>query len=336
MVDDNFYMDICLNKAWNYQGLTYPNPAVGSLILDNNNKIISIAAHKEAGKGHAELNVISKALEIFGDTTISTITNPSKKHQYILDNHDGKFINFTIYVTLEPCNHTGSTPPCSALIKELGFKKIVIGSLDPHDKASGGANLLEQHGINVKTGVLKDRCQQLIEPFKKWQQNKPYTFFKLAITKNGVYTGGTISSKDSRVHVHKLRDKIDLLVIGGNTVRVDRPTLDCRLIKDGKAPDVLIYSKSDDFDKNIQLFKVKNRKVFIEDNFDKVANYKFVMFEGGEGLFQKCAGMVDSFLIYQTNFFKLGKSIEVDFKFKTLHTYQMKEDIITWYKRDEG
>ncbi len=331
MVDDNFYMDLCLKKAWIYQGLTYPNPAVGSLILDKFGKLIAIEAHKQAGSGHAELNVISKTFELFGDKIISTIKDTAKKHQYILDNHEGRFKDFTIYVTLEPCNHIGSTPACSMLIKELGFKKIVIGTLDPHQKASGGAKLLEKSGVEVITGVLKDRCEELIEPFKKWQKNRPYLFFKLAISKNGVYTGGTISSLASRTHVHKLRDKIDLLVIGGNTVRVDRPTLDARLIN-GKAPDVLIYSKQNNFDKNIQLFKVKGRNVFIEDNFDRVKNYKFVMFEGGEGLFTSSANIVDSFLIYQTNFFKHGKSIEVDFKFKTLHTYQIKEDNITWLK----
>ena len=76
-----------------------------------------------------------------------------------------------------------------------------------------------------------------------------------------------------------MRDKCDLLVIGGESVRVDRPTLDARLI-DGKAPDILIYSRSSDFDKSIPLFSVKGRKVMVSDSLDEIKNYKNIMIEG--------------------------------------------------------
>ncbi len=332
MVDDNFYMNLCLKEAWKYQGLTYPNPAVGSLILDNYGKLIAIDAHREAGNPHAELNVISKTLEILGDKKISNINNPSDKHQYILDNHNNQFKDFTIYVTLEPCNHTGSTPPCSLLIKTLGFKKIVIGVMDPNKKASGGAKLLESHGINVINGVLENKCQQLLEPFKKWQKKEPYIFFKLATTKNGVYTGGTISSIESRTHVHKLRQKIDLLIIGGNTVRIDRPTLDCRLCG-GTPPDVLIYSKRDDFDKEIPLFSVKERKVFITNSLDMVKNYRFIMIEGADVLLKETSEIIDNYLIFTAPTFKNGKTVQLDLNLKNLHQYQNETDTIEWFKK---
>ena len=332
MVDNDFYMNLCLQEAWRYQGLTYPNPAVGSLILDKYGKIIVIAAHKEAGTAHAELNVISQALEIFGDENIKNIKSPSKKHSYILKNHKNLFKECTIFVTLEPCNHEGSTPPCSLLIKELGFKKVIIGSIDPNKKATGGINLLKNSSIEVLTGIMKNSCDLLIEPFKKWQENKPYIFFKLAITKNGVYTGGIISSKESRTLTHKLRDKTDLLIIGGNTVRVDRPTLDCRL-SGGKAPDVLIYSHDKDFDKNIPLFHVENRKVFISDNFDLIKNYHFVMIEGGEGMFKATKNIVDDYLIFTSPNFKVGKTIQLDIKLKNLNKNQIGIDSIEWFKK---
>jgi diaminohydroxyphosphoribosylaminopyrimidine deaminase/5-amino-6-(5-phosphoribosylamino)uracil reductase len=220
------------------------------------------------------------------------------------------------------------------LIKTLGFKKIVIGAMDPNDKASGGATLLENSNLKVIKGIMEDKCLELLEPFKKWQQNKPYVFFKLAMSKNGVYTGGTISSLQSRIHVHKLREKIDLLIIGGNTVRVDRPTLDCRLSSGGgKAPDILIYSKKDNFDKDIPLFKVKERKVFIEKSFDIVKNYRFVMIEGGEGMFKETADLVDSYLIFTSPNFKVGKTIQLDLKLKILKKYQNKLDTIEWFKK---
>ena len=332
MVEVNFYMDLCLKEAWKYQGLTYPNPAVGSLILDNNEKLIAIDAHCEAGDSHAELNVICKTLEILGDKKISKINNPSDKHQYIIDNHNNQFKDFTIYVTLEPCNHTGSTPPCSILIKTLGFKKIVIGAMDPNKKASGGARLLESCGMEVLKGVLEKKCKELLEPFNKWQNNEPYIFFKLAITKNGVYTGKTISSLESRTHVHKLRAKIDLLIIGGNTVRIDRPTLDCRLCG-GTPPDVLIYSNRDDFDKEIPLFCVRGRKVFIENSLDIVKKYQFIMIEGADVLLQESIDIVDNYLIFTAPNFKNGKTIQLDLNLKNLHQYQNETDTIEWFKK---
>ena len=332
MVDDNFYMDLCLKQAYKYQGLTYPNPAVGSLILDDNGKLIAISAHREAGQAHAELNVISKALEILGDKNIAKINSASDKHQYIIDNHNNQFKNFTIYVTLEPCNHTGSTPPCSLLIKTLGFKKVIIGSMDLNKDASGGAKLLEDSGTEVVKGVLQKECDQLIEPSKKWQKNEPYIFFKLAITKNGVYTGGTISSLDSRRHVHKLREKIDLLVIGGNTVRIDRPTLDSRL-SGGRPPDVLIYSKRDDFDTQIPLFKVKGRKVFVENSLDMLKNYHFIMIEGADAMMKETTDIVDHYLIFTAPNFKTGKTIQLDLKLKNLYKSQNETDSIEWFKK---
>jgi diaminohydroxyphosphoribosylaminopyrimidine deaminase/5-amino-6-(5-phosphoribosylamino)uracil reductase len=332
MVDDKFYMELCLKEAWKYQGLTYPNPAVGSLILDKYDKLIAIDAHYEAGHPHAELNVISKALEILGDKEISNINNPANKHQYILDNHNNQFKDFTIYVTLEPCNHTGSTPPCTMLIETLGFKKIVIGTMDPNTEASGGAKLLESSGLKVIKGILQNECNQLLEPFKKWQKNEPYIFFKLATTKNGVYTGGTISSLNSRIHVHKLRDKIDLLIIGGNTVRVDRPTLDCRLCG-GRPPDILIYSTRDDFDTQIPLFKVKGRKVFIEKRLDMIKKYHFIMIEGADALMKETIDIVDHYMIFTAPNFKIGKTIQLDMKLKNLNKYQNELDTIEWFKK---
>jgi diaminohydroxyphosphoribosylaminopyrimidine deaminase/5-amino-6-(5-phosphoribosylamino)uracil reductase len=332
MVDNSFYMKLCLKEAWKYQGLTYPNPAVGSLILDSYGKIVAIDAHHKAGTAHAELNVISKALEIYGDTNIKNIKEASEKHHYILENHNGLFKDCTIFVTLEPCNHTGSTPPCSILIKELGFKKIIIGSIDPNPNATGGAELLRDFGLEVITGVEKQACDLLIEPFKKWQKDEPYIFFKLAITKNGVYTGGIISNKESRILVHNLRDKIDLLIIGGNTVRVDRPTLDCRL-SGGSAPDILIYSHTKDFDKDIPLFKVKNRKIFISSNFDIIKQYKFIMIEGGEGMLSATQDIVDSYLIFTSSDFKVGKTVQLDMKLKKLYNFQNRSDTIEWFRK---
>ncbi len=93
---------------------------------------------------------------------------------------------------------------------------------------------MKSQNIEVEVGILEGRAKQLIEPFLIWQI-RPFLLFKLAQTSNGKIGGGYLSSKEALIHVHKLRGVCSQMVIGGNTVRVDRPTLDCRLIG-GKAP----------------------------------------------------------------------------------------------------
>ncbi len=332
MINDDFYMDLCIKEAWKYQGLTYPNPAVGSLILDKNGKILAKEAHKKAGTAHAELNTIIKALEVLGDKKIKYISDINEKYQYILKYHNNLFLDSTIYITLEPCNHQGKTPPCSILITTLGFKKVVIGKVDPNPKATGSIFLMEKNGIKIVKGILEKRCDALLKPFKKWQKDESYIFFKLALTQNGVYTDGIISSLKSRTYVHKLREKIDLLVIGGNTVRVDRPTLDCRFI-DAKAPDILIYSKRDDFDKEIPLFNIENRNVFIENTLDRLKNYKFIMIEGGEGMLKASLEIVDDILLFVSPNFKEGKAINLSLELESINQDKIANDTIEWFKK---
>jgi len=250
-----YFINLALEKAWAYQGLTYPNPPVGAVITDNQNNFISDGEHTEAGTPHAEVNAIKQAyFNLTNDKSILKQEYSKEIHEYLYKNHNNIFSDKNIYVTLEPCNHFGKTPPCSKLIKELGFKKVFIGTLDPNKEASGGAKYLQKYGLHVEVGLLEDKCKELLEPFTIWQK-KPFVFFKLAQSSNGVISGGTITCKESRMHVHALRDKTDLLVIGGNTVRIDRPTLDARMV-DGKAPDILIYSKSKEFDRSIPLFNM--------------------------------------------------------------------------------
>ncbi len=334
MVNDEFYLSLALKEAWKYQGLTYPNPSVGALILDRDGKILSIAAHKRANEAHAELNAAAEAFyELSKEKAILNIKDPFKLHSYLLKNHNNLFRNFTIYVTLEPCSHIGKTPSCATLIKELGFKRVVIGSMDINKAASGGADILEKAGIEVKVGVLKKECDLLIEPFKKWQKGKPFIFFKLAQTQNGAVTGGVISSLKSRELVHKLRERIDLLVIGGNTVRVDRPILDCRLIDSKKVPDVLIFTRNpESIDRSIPLFNVKNRNVFVESSLKRIFSYKFVMIEGGEGMLNAAKDMIDWFLLFISPKFSLKDNLKSTISLKRLHFFSLDDDIVVWNK----
>ncbi len=325
-----YYMDLAIKEAWKYQGLTYPNPAVGAVIVDEKNQILSISAHKGKGKAHAELNAVKKAfIKITNSTKIKKIKNPSKLHKFLLNNHNNIFNNSTIYVTLEPCNHHGSTPPCSLLLSTLKFKRVVIATKDPNQIATGGYKKLKNENIDVALGVCEDKAKKLLYPFQKWN-NDNFVFFKLAMSLNGTIASGIITSQISRKMVHKLRDKIDLLVIGGNTVRIDNPILDARLVSK-TAPDILIYSQKKEFDKNLKLFKVKNRKVYIEDNFDRLKDYKFIMIEGGEGMLKASEKIIDWYLIFQTQNFKSGKQINYDLTLSQLSSHQNSStDSVKW------
>ncbi len=319
-----YLLDLALNEAWKYQFLTYPNPAVGAGLVVNNKLFVS--AHKKAGEPHAEVNVLWEAFRAFHKTPF--LKTSSEIHEYLIKNHNNFFNDAEIFVTLEPCSHIGKTPSCANLLSHLKPKKVIIGWLDPISSHSGGVEILKNAGIEVE--VLNDkRCFDLIEPFIKWNKEK-FIFFKLAQTLNGAVTGGYISSESSLEWVHKIRDKIDLLVIGGNTVRIDRPTLDSRRIN-GKNPDVLIYSKNQNFDKTIPLFNVENRKVFIEKSLERIKNYNFIMVEGGENLYNELKDFVDwkvfiiSPKINKLENFKSNDNLEI------LHI-EKRDDLILWGK----
>jgi len=334
VVDDRFFMSLAINEAWKYQFLTYPNPAVGAVVVKNESEILSIEAHKKAGSAHAEVEAIKKAyIKLSNNNRIKKLKTPEQIHQFLYNNHNNLFKDCKIYVTLEPCMHYGKTPPCSLLIKTLGFKEVIIGSTDPNKKASGAIKYLKAHNINIKR-VLKNKCNILIEPFLQWSK-KRFIFFKHAQTLNGAVKGGYISSKKTLHFVHQIRDKIDLIVIGGNTVRIDRPRLDSRLCN-GAAPDVLIFSREKKFDKSIPLFKVKNRKVFISDNLNLIKSYNFIMIEGISELYQKLSKITHWHLsLISPKLRKTGK-FNANANEVILHEFKKGKDLVVFLKSKEG
>ena len=321
-MNDEFYMDLALSEAWKFQILTYPNPAVGCLILDENWQILSCKAHEKAGYLHAEPTAIFFSLckksekfkkdfiKAYNDKFSSNIKEgefsllePKFTYEFILNNHSNLLKNAKAYVTLEPCSHHGKTPPCANLLKELGFSEVIIGSYDENKVASGGGNLLKSAGIKVKFGVLKEHCDKLLEPFLAYQ-NGGFSFLKIALSKNGVASGGIITNE-----------------------------LDSRLVSGGKNPDVIIYSRSDKFDRTIPLFSVSGRKVSIQKEFNLKG---LCMFEGA-GEFLKLAkegklANVKWLLIYQSSNFKDGKSLSLDLNLKPLFSGNFGDDSYTWYE----
>ena len=238
-------------------------------------------------------------------------------------------------MTLEPCNHDGKTPSCASLLIDLKIKSIYIATLDPIISHSGGAKRLQDNGVNVHIGLLQKEANELIEPFLIWQK-RAFVLFKLAQTTNGKITDGVISSLDSRMHTHKLRGVVSKLAIGGNTVRADRPTLDCRLIG-AKAPDIFIYTANkDNIDKSIPLFDVPNRDVILGEDLDFLQTPSFVLVEGGEGMLKAWKDKFDWLLIYQAPMLNSKRlSYNIDMKIKTLHHQNIGDDLMIWSKRYE-
>ncbi len=331
-INDNFYMKLAIDEAWKYQLLTYPNPAVGCVVVKNG-EILSIEAHKEAGLPHAELSALKQAfLKKFPNDTLKAINDPFKIEEYLILHHNNFFRDCTIYVTLEPCNHIGKTPSCAILIKKLKPKRVVISQLDTNKKASGGMQTLQSVGIEVVSGVLEKEGYELLYPFIKWSKGT-FIFYKMAQTLNGSIDG-QISSNQAKAYVHALRDKIELLAIGGNTVRTDRPTLDARFVA-GKSPNILIFSKSKEFDKTIPLFKVPNREVIITDDLFTLLDYKFVMVEGVYSLMQTLKERIDYFVLIINPKIRNGLNAfsDIDIDFEIVHENFVGEEKVVYLRK---
>lgn len=328
-----FFMQLAIDAAWKNQLLTYPNPAVGSVVVENG-KILSIEVHKKAGSSHAEVMALMSAYEAKSGKRVSFDKDDSfASHEFLQSLPKDFFSKCSIYVTLEPCSHIGKTPPCASLLGDLNIKSVYIACKDPVAKHSGGEEYLRNLGINVQCGILEHEAKELLEPFTIWQ-NRAFVIFKLAQSLNGRIGGKNISSLASKTHMHGIRNVCSKLLIGGSTVRIDRPILDSRLI-DGKAPDIFIYSKDEKtIDKSIPIFNVKNRSVEIGDNLDFLNTPSLVMIEGGEGMLEALKDKIDWFLIYQAPTLSANKlSYNADLRLKTLHIDKKEEDIIIWSKK---
>lgn len=203
------FMRKALRQARKGSGRTSPNPAVGAVIVDNG-VIIAKGHHKKAGSPHAEVNALNKV--------------------------GGKAPGCTLYVTLEPCNHHGRTPPCTESILNSGIGRVVVGMKDPNpDVSGGGCEHLEKHGIDVTSGVLEKECRLLNEAYiKSVLSKRPFVISKSAVTLDGWTATAAghskwITNDKSRQFVHRLRDKVDAIMVGVGTVLADDPQLTTRL-----------------------------------------------------------------------------------------------------------
>ena len=333
------FLELSCQKAWEYQALTYPNPAVGAAVVKNG-AMLSLEAHKKAGEPHAEVEALKVAFFALSNDSdkkelLFKLQTSHEIHDFLKQNATTLFNDCDIYVTLEPCAHEGRTPSCAKLLSTLKPQCVIVGAKEQNIEAVGGCDILSQSGVKT---IFADNlaCRELTEPFFMWKNGGGFTFFKLALTMNGRISGGKISCDDSFRLVHAIRDKIDLLAIGANTARIDRPTLDARLTG-GKAPDVFVYSKTDSLDKTIPLFEVKNRKVIISNSLDTIKNYNFTMIEGGPGMLKATTDMVSHYLFFISTRFSGASDLDaIDLSFKILHSRTIDKDLLIWAKRSDA
>ena len=213
------YMRLALAEAQKGLGRTSPNPAVGAVVV-NCGEIVGCGYHKKAGTPHAEVNALADAGEAARGGTI--------------------------YVTLEPCNHTGRTPPCTRAILTAGITRVVIGAMDPNPAVvGGGADFLREKGVEVVCGVLEEQCMDVILPFIKHSSTGlPWVIMKAGLSLDGKIAyhhgqGGAITGPQSNRLVHQLRDQVDAILIGVGTALVDNPSLTTRLTDKTDARDPL-------------------------------------------------------------------------------------------------
>ena len=211
-------MRAALREARRGLGHTSPNPAVGAVIV-RAGRIVARGFHRGAGKPHAEIEAMA------------ALKNPQLAQ------------GAAIYVTLEPCSTHGRTPPCVEAIVRAGFARVVIGAIDPNPAHAGrGVRLLRKAGIDVLAGVLENECRELNVAFNKWiVTGLPFVIAKAALSLDGRLTrppgeGQWLSSAASRGDAHRLRARVDAILVGAGTVRADNPRLTVRGVGTARQP----------------------------------------------------------------------------------------------------
>ncbi|PIE55686.1 MAG: riboflavin biosynthesis protein RibD [Desulfobulbus propionicus] len=205
---DERFMELALAEARKGAGRTSPNPLVGAVIVCDD-QVVARGYHHRAGSAHAEINALAEA----GPAAVGA----------------------TLYVTLEPCNHTGRTPPCSEAIITSGIRRVVFGLRDPNPLAGGGVERLRQAGLDVHGPVLESRCRELNFPFLKHvATGLPWVIMKAGMSLDGRISyrqgsGGAITGPAAHERVHQIRDVADALLVGRGTVAADNPSLTTRL-----------------------------------------------------------------------------------------------------------
>ncbi len=203
-----FFMRLAVAEAQKGVGRTAPNPPVGAVLV-RSGRVVGRGHHQRAGAPHAEVIALRRARD--------------------------RARGADLYTTLEPCNHQGRTPPCTAAIIQRGIRRVYVGNRDPNPGVrGGGVRRLRRAGLPVYVGVLAEECERLNAPFfRTVTEGRPFVTMKIAMSADGRIATATGDSKwitgdEARALVHALRDRVDAVLVGAGTVRADDPRLTAR------------------------------------------------------------------------------------------------------------
>jgi diaminohydroxyphosphoribosylaminopyrimidine deaminase/5-amino-6-(5-phosphoribosylamino)uracil reductase len=222
---DERFMRAALNEAKKALGRTSPNPAVGAVLVIEN-QIVAKGHHREAGHPHAEIECLCD----FGAPV------PPRA---------------TLYVTLEPCSTAGRTAPCIDAIIEARVENVVVGATDVNPRHCGrGIVELRNAGIRVREGVLAGECTRLNEAFNKWiVTGQPFVIAKCGMSLDGRLTrppgeSQWITGRSARRDAHQLRAGVDAVLVGAETIRADNPRLTVRGVRRVRQPWRVVLTRS--------------------------------------------------------------------------------------------
>ena len=231
-------MDRALALARRGQGHVSPNPQVGCVVVDDGGAVVGEGWHARSGGSHAEANALDAARDAGCDLTRATVV-----------------------VTLEPCAHTGKTPPCAGLLVREGVRRVVVGMRDPFPRVDGrGIERLRAAGIEVTVGVRAAACARLVEAFTTHvRTGRPLVTLKVAQTLDGfaATNGGDsrwVTGETARRRVHELRAASDAVLVGSGTARADDPALTLRHGVTGPAPLRVVLDRAGTLPQTLRLF----------------------------------------------------------------------------------
>ncbi len=335
----------CLQLAENGLGMVAPNPMVGALIV-HHDKIIGEGFHQKWGEAHAEVHAIEDAM----------------------NNHSPEvFKESTLYVSLEPCSHSGKTPPCADLIIKYGFRKVVIACGDPFIKVRGrGINKLKEAGMDVVTGILEKEAIELNKRFMTFhQKSRPYIILKFAQSKDRFIAAAKpdeknrwISNRYSRKLVHCWRSQEQAVMVGKKTAMTDDPALTLRewpgrqplrivldpelslsktlRLFDQRVPTLVLNGIREESMHHLEYRKIDMKRSVIEQITEVLfqKSIQSIIIEGGAGLLQSFIdlGCWDEARVFTGNV-TLGKGLRSpEFKARKVSEVKIDQDLLEYFK----
>src|SRR4030095_6637424 len=229
------FMCAALKEAKKALGRTSPNPAVGAVLVVDN-QIVAKGHHREAGRDHAEVECLRN------------FAAPVP-------------VRATLYVTLEPCSTEGRTAPCTDAIRKAGVRNVVVGAMDVNPRHSGkGIVQLRNAGARVREGILADDCAQINEAFNKWiVTGRPFVIAKCGMSLDGRLPRPAgeprwITGDSARSHAHHFRARVDAILVGAETVRADNPLLTVRGVRSARQAWRVVLTRSGKLPQRAHLF----------------------------------------------------------------------------------